>query len=235
MLDAKNLLNQFVGDGGSFAKGAATGGLLGLMVGSKKTRKVAKTAATYGGMALVGGLAYKAWQNHKAGQQAAPAAAAPAHAPQAPPAAPVALPPPPPANTGFVPPTPQGEDTLARALLRAMVSAAKADGHIDAAEQSRIFERMDALQLSNDDKVFVMDELRAPLDVEAVAKGASTQEEAAEIYAASLLAIDPDGPAERGYLGMLAARLNLEPGLVEHLHASVAESTPMASRTSVIA
>lgn len=232
MLDAKNLLNQFVGDGGSFAKGAATGGLLGLMVGSKKTRKVAKTAATYGGIALVGGLAYKAWQNHKAGQQVAPPAATPQSTVQS---APVALPPPPPANTGFVPPTPQGEESLARALLRAMVAAAKADGHIDGAEQTRIFERMDALQLNNDDKVFVMDELRAPLDVEAVAKGASTQEEAAEIYAASLLAIDPDGPAERGYLGMLAARLNLEPGLVEHLHASVAEATPMAARTSVVA
>ena len=70
MVDGKGLLNQFIGDGSSFAKGAATGGLLGLLVGGKKTRKMAKTAATYGGVALVGGLAYKAWQNHKAGQQA---------------------------------------------------------------------------------------------------------------------------------------------------------------------
>lgn len=232
MLDAKNLLDQFVGDGGSFAKGAATGGLLGLMVGSKKTRKVAKKAATYGGIALVGGLAYKAWQNHKAGQQAAAAAAVPSSAPNA---APAALPPAPPANTGFAPTTPQAEESLARALLRAMVAAAKADGHIDAEEQGRIFARMDAMPLSNDDKVFVMDELRAPLDVAAVADGASTPEEAAEIYAASLLAIDPDGPAERGYLSMLAARLNLEPGLVDHLHASVAQSAPMAGGTSVVA
>ena len=37
-----------------------------------------------------------------------------------------------------------------------------------------------------------------------------TPEEAAEIYTVSLLAIDVDNPAERGYLAMLAARLNLE-------------------------
>ena len=50
-------------------------------------------------------------------------------------------------------------------------------------------------------------------------------EEAAEIYAASLLAIDVDNPAERGYLGMLAARLNLDEKLVEHLHATVEGAT----------
>jgi len=31
-------------------------------------------------------------------------------------------------------------------------------------------------------------------------------------------------PAEKGYLGMLAARLKLEPGLVAHLHANVDEA-----------
>lgn len=231
MVDGKGLLNQFIGDGGSFAKGAATGGLLGLLVGGKKTRKMAKTAATYGGVALVGGLAYKAWQNHKASQQ--PNTQQPhMHQPQT--QQPQALPLPP-AGTGFMPETPEAEETLARALLRAMVAAAKADGHIDSAEQTRIFERMGAMPLSNDDKAFVMDELRAPLDIDAVAAGATNQEEAAEIYAASLLAIDPEGPAEKGYLGMLGARLRLEPGLIDHLHNSVADGAPLPGQTSVVA
>ena len=42
---------------------------------------------------------------------------------------------------------------------------------------------------------------------------------ATEIYAASLLVVDPEAPAEKGYLAMLAARLGLDPGLVAHLHA----------------
>ncbi|MEQ9421487.1 MAG: tellurite resistance TerB family protein [Rhodospirillaceae bacterium] len=242
MVDGKGLLNQFIGDGSSFAKGAATGGLLGLLVGGKKTRKMAKTAATYGGVALVGGLAYKAWQNHKAGQQAQMqqpqmqpmlqqhASQQQLHQQPAPQALPM-----PPAGTGFIPQTPDAEETLARALLRAMVAAAKADGHIDSAEQTRIFERMGTMPLSNDDKAFVMDELRAPLDIDAVAAGASNPQEAAEIYAASLLAIDPDGPAEKGYLGMLGARLKLEPGLIAHLHDSVAVGAPLPGQTSVVA
>ena len=105
-----------------------------------------------------------------------------------------------------------------------MIAAAKADGHVDAAEQANIFAAMDKLDLDRDDKAFVMDELRAPLDVDAVAREARNPEQAAEIYTASLLAIDVDHPAERGYLAMLAARLNLDDALVQHLHATVEEA-----------
>jgi Protein of unknown function (DUF533) len=97
----------------------------------------------------------------------------------------------------------------------------QADGHIDAAEQANIFAEMDQLDLHADDKAFVMDELRAPLDVDSVAKAARTTEEAAEIYTASLLAVDVDNAAERGYLALVAARLRLDNKLVEHLHATV--------------
>ena len=51
---------------------------------------------------------------------------------------------------------------------------------------------------------------------EAHAAGATvllTPELAVEIYAASVLAIDPDDPAEQAYLAMLASRLKLDPGL----------------------
>ena len=47
---------------------------------------------------------------------------------------------------------------------------------------------------------------------------------AAEIYAASRLAIDPDHPAERAYLQMLAARLGLEEGLIEEIELAVREA-----------
>lgn len=82
-----------------------------------------------------------------------------------------------------------------------------------------------------DDKAFVMDELRAKLDVDAAAGAAATPEEAAEIYTASLLAIDVDNAAERGYLAMLAARLRLDDALVAHLHGSVARRPARACRS----
>ena len=102
-----------------------------------------------------------------------------------------------------------------------MIAAAKADGHVDANEQAAIFSEMEKMPLDPNDRSFVLEELRKPLDIEAVAHGARTPEEAASIYTASLLAIDVDNAAERGYLAMLAARLNLDDALVKHLHDTV--------------
>lgn len=254
MFDAKRLLEQFMGgqgggqgsgQGGGLGGivgglpggqggpggflsgaggGALAGGLAALLLGSKTGRKIGGEALKLGGMAAVGALAYKAYNDWQAGKQAAPVT----EAPRAPfPMLPA------PSGTPFNPSTEAGQQTLARHLLRAMIAAAKADGHVDAQEQARIFAEMDKLPLGADDKAFVMDELRAKLDVDAVAGAAATPEEAAEIYAASLLAIDVDNAAERGYLGMLAARLKLDDGLVAHLHGSVASATGKAVPVAV--
>jgi len=102
---------------------------------------------------------------------------------------------------------------MSLAILRAMIAAAKADGHIDAQEHSRIFAKLNEHDLDTEEKAFIIDELRKPLDIDAVVAAAVTPELAVEIYAASVLAIDPDDPAEQAYLAMLASRLKLEPGL----------------------
>jgi len=235
MFDAKRLLDQFMGGqggqggqggssgGGDFLRGAGggalAGGLAAILLGTKTGRKLGGEALKLGGMAAVGALAYKAYRDWQAGKQPAPAA--PQQQPQQPPVPML----PAPSGTPFNPSTPSEQQTLARHLLRAMIAAAKADGHVDAQEQARIFAEMDKLPLAADDKAFVMDELRAKLDIDAVASAASTPEEAAEIYTASLLAIDVDNAAERGYLGMLAARLKLDDALVAHLQQSVAAAT----------
>lgn len=235
MFDAKRLLDQFMGGqggqggqggssgGGDFLRGAGggalAGGLAAILLGTKTGRKLGGEALKLGGMAAVGALAYKAYRDWQAGKQPAPTASQ-----QQPQQAPVPMLPAP-SGTPFNPSTPSEQQTLARHLLRAMIAAAKADGHVDAQEQARIFAEMDKLPLAADDKAFVMDELRAKLDIDAVASAASTPEEAAEIYTASLLAIDVDNAAERGYLGMLAARLKLDDALVAHLQQSVAAAT----------
>lgn len=208
-----DLLQQAGNFLGGFGGGALSGGLAGVLLGSKGGRKIAKNALTYGGLAVAGALAYRAYQNHQAGKQASPATAV--DTPLLPP----------PSDTPFYPAQPAEQQTLARNLLRAMIAAAKADGHIDATEQASIFAQMDKMTLTAEDKAFVMDELRRPLDVDAVAGVARTPEEAAEIYTVSLLAIDVDNPSERAYLALLAARLRLEEGLVAHLHATVEGAT----------
>lgn len=254
MFDARKLLEEFMGQGGGssagagrtgsggsgagdllargqdylrssgsggLAGGALAGGLAGLLLGTKGGRKIGKKALTYGGMALVAGLAYKAYRDYRWGGGAAPASAqgAPDTASSS---APVL---PPPSDSPFSPARqPGGEEEFALVLLTAMISAAKADGHIDADEQRKIFDKLDTLDLDSEAKAFVMDELRAPLDIDRVVKGAKSPEAALEVYAASRLAIDPDHPAERAYLQMLAARLGLEPGLAEEVDRAVAEA-----------
>ncbi|WP_306027972.1 tellurite resistance TerB family protein [Stappia sp. MMSF_3263] len=239
MFDARKLLEEFMGPGtgsggaggagdmmargkdylrsnsGGLAGGALAGGLAGLLLGTKGGRKLGKTALTYGGMAVVAGLAYKAYRDYQGSRgQAEPR--------QAPAAEPVL---PPPSDSPFAPERqPGGENAFALTLLTAMISAAKADGHIDAEEQRRIFDRLDQLSLDSEAKAFVMDELRAPLDIDRVVAGAKSPEAALEVYAASRLAIDPDHPAERAYLQMLSARLGLEPGLVEEVDRAVLEA-----------
>jgi uncharacterized membrane protein YebE (DUF533 family) len=219
-----------LGGGGS---GALAGGLASVLLGSKKGRKLGGSAAKLGGLALVGSLAYRAYQDWQAGQ-AQRGGGTPAgfgggggfmpQAGQSPWGQPGGAFAPAPSGTPFNPAREDEQQDLSRALLRAMIAAAKADGHIDAAEQANIFGAMDKLDLDADDKAFVVDELRAPLDVDAVARGARNPEEAAEIYAASLLAIDVDNAAERSYLAALGARLRLDDALVQHLHRTVEEA-----------
>ncbi|MBD8891475.1 tellurite resistance TerB family protein [Roseibium litorale] len=246
MFDAKSLLDQFLGGAGgqtasrqgaggqrggaddlisrgrdfltSQGGGLAVGSIAGLLLGSKSGRKIGKKAVTYGGMALVAGLAYKAYQNYKTGQDqgAAPAAGSPSQAP---------IPLEPPKGTGFHPEeVPGGANTMAVTLLSAMIAAAKADGHIDAEEQRRIFGKIDEAGLDSEAKAFLMDELRSPLDLDKIVSSASTPEVAAEIYAVSRLAIDPDHAAEKAYLQMLAARLNLDAALVDEIEIAVREA-----------
>lgn len=234
MIDVNRILDALQNDpnarrtamvgGGGLAAGLAASMLMG---GSG--RKMLGKAAKYGAVAAIGGLAYHAWQKSRqnAGQPGAAGASAPAAPQGSVPAIDAdyeaAL-----ANSGFLP-APSDEtaqDALARTLLRAMIAAAKADGKIDAAEKERIFARLNTLDLSAEDKAFVFDELAAPLDLNAVIAGATSPEIAAEIYAASLVAIESETPAEKAYLNMLAIRLELDPGLVSEIHKMAGAAAP---------
>lgn len=226
MFDPQKLLDQFLGgqsregqapgtqakSGSGFspdmlkglAGGAAAGGLVSILLGSKGGKKLAGGALKLGGAAVLGGLAYRAWQNYQATKGAQ--TTVPVDQPMKDVTPKVE-------GTVFLPSAPQERNELSLVLLRAMIAAAKADGHIDAQEQKNIFAKLDELQLDNEAKAFVIDELRKPLDIDAVVQGATSPERAVEIYAASVLAIDPDDPAEQAYLAMLASRLKLDPAL----------------------
>ena len=106
-------------------------------------------------------------------------------------------------------------------LLQAMISAAKADGQIDGGEMQRIIGKLEEGGADGEARDFVLQEMRKPLDIDALVAGVRTPALAAEVYAASLLAIEVDTPAEEAYLRQLAQKLRLDPVVTQHLHDSL--------------
>ncbi len=189
----------------------ATAALAGLLL-TGKGRKLGGSVLKMGGMAAIAGLAYKAYQDYQNGQKPQPAPAS---------REPQVLPPP--TDTGFNPArAPQGEDAFALTIVRAMIAAARADGHIDEAERQKIAGRLGDAGLDAEAEQFLLSELGKPVDMDDLVRAAQTEEQRVEIYTASRLTIDPETRAERGYLDQLAGRLNLPDALVDHIEANVA-------------
>ncbi|MET3924500.1 tellurite resistance TerB family protein [Devosia sp. 2618] len=186
----------------------AAGLAAGMLLSGGGLGKLAGNAVKIGAVAAVGGLAYNAWQNYQNNQSGA--------APQAP------------AQDAFIPAASDShaQEELGKTLVRAMIAAAKADGRIDADEKEAIFGKLETMQLSSEEKAWVFDELSSPLDINAVVARADTSAHAAEIYAASLVAITADTASERAYLDALASKLKLAPELVTEIHKSAGEKAP---------
>ncbi len=196
---ARDRLNQASGSQ-AFGAGAISGGLLGLLLGSRKVRKLAGGAAGYGGAAVLGAIAYRAWETYRQGAGAAP--------PPDPSRTALAATTTPSALLPHAQPAADGS-SFELALVRGMIAAAKADGEVDANEQQRLFAEVERLGLTAEDKALVFDALARPAEPAVIASLVASPGQAAELYLASRLAIDPDNAAERAYLDALASRLEL--------------------------
>lgn len=201
-------------DNKSLLAGGAAGGALALLLGSKRGRSIGGKALKLGSVAALGALAWQAysrWQQQQAGAgqgSTSPTPATPAM-PQAP--AHVA------ASPGFAAlPAPQMEQH-SQAMLKAMIAAAKSDGHMDERERGLVESELQRLQADAATRRWFDDELRRPLDPAEVAATATSPEMAAEVYLATLLVVDDTTPMERAYLEALARELRLEPGLKREL------------------
>jgi uncharacterized membrane protein YebE (DUF533 family) len=230
MFDAKKLLDQFLGSqmpglsgsvrdragqAGQLAKDnpLKTGAIVAALLGTKTGRDIAGNVATVGGIAAIAGLGYLAYKNYQSGQS-------PQTAPQPSPQAqiPVLSPP---TDSPFHPQSPTLSNDFALTLVRAMIAAAKADGHIDEAERANIMDKVHAVDLGAEAEAFIAKELANPIDIDELVAAARTEEQRVEVYAASRLTIDPDTRTERGYLDMLAGRLGLADALIDHIDATV--------------
>lgn len=176
------------------------GGIAGALLGGSGRGGV---AATGGAMGILGSLAGMAMQHFGSAQDSA----APGLAEQAAPF--------------DSDDTAADPDSRATVMIRAMISAAKADGQIDPQEKQRILGRLEAAGADPDARAFVQAEMAKPVDVDAIVSAIDSPQMAVEAYTASLFAIDVDTPAEARYMRQLAMSLRLDPVLVRSLHQSL--------------
>lgn len=171
-------------------KGALAAGGLALLLGTRSGRWLTGNALKIGSLAALGGIAYQAYKNWGGADQSA----RPVH-------------------------QLTGPDAEARSklLLRSMIAAAKADGHIDASEQKRIEAEIEKMGLADVDAGFLRDEIRQPLDIEALVAAVPDKEAAAEVYLLSRIIVDVQNDMEKSYLQELASKLGLKPEEVDSL------------------
>ncbi len=222
------------GAGGSYASNPAQGGLGGMLgnfaemakraAGSPRQEVENNNPAAVGGlgalagallgggrgamggglMAVLGSLAYSALQSQGAGTASAS-----------------------PTGGSPVPMAPSSQADMQRKatlLVRAMIQAAKADGQVDQQEMQRIMGKLDEHGHDDQARQFVASEMGRPIDIAGLVRDVTTPQEATEVYAASLMAIEVDTQAERDYLTDLAGALNLPSSAVTQIHSALGVS-----------
>ncbi len=188
--------------------------LLGKLAGDVLSRELGGLGgAASGGAGLmtvlgIGVAAYEHFTSQKRAQQTG--ASAP--------------PPPPPGQSGQVPPPPPGaaapsappppvqtlpSGDVALRCIQAMIAAAHADGVLDASELKAIMERLEQVDLTDEERQWLIKELHSPKSIAEIAAGISDPEAARAIYVAAQTAVVVDTDEEKRWLEELAAALGL--------------------------
>ena len=205
-----------------FLGGVAGGGLSGLAT-SKSGKKTSKKVVKYGALAAIGGLAWKAYQQYA--QKSSAAEPSTAH----------------PRSGNFnYHSTPMQQQSFEHVveddneggqllLMRAMIAAAYADGHIDEQERQRIFAQVENMDLQTHEKAMLFDELRQPMSLSELVNAVPNVQTGIEVYAASASAIDLSQPISGQYLDALANKLCIPQELVNNVHQQLTQQARLAS------
>jgi uncharacterized membrane protein YebE (DUF533 family) len=160
-------------------------------------------------MGLLGMMAYKALRGSLGGSSASAQAPAQAQA--------------------YVPDTPQQQANDAEIIITAMIDAAKADGQVDADEFQRITSSLKQNGLAQDGMNYVIQKLQGPMETAKIVAAVKGRPQlAAEVYSASLMAINVDTEAERKYLAKLGKAMGLSTQVMNNIEQLTAGSNSYA-------
>ncbi len=191
------------------AKAGGIGAVLGSMLGGGGDSM--RGALGGGALAMLASIAMKAFMNSGQGAPQAGGGARPWTGGDAP--------------LGLkVPDTQDEEQALqktAELVLKGMINAAKSDGRISRDEAEKIVGKMRDAGIDADAQQWLIGEMQRPLDLRSFAAEIPNQEVAAEVYAASLLAIEVNTAEERQYLDQFAQLTGLHPVVAQHIEKSM--------------
>jgi len=173
--------------------GAAAGGILAMLLATRRGRSTLKNGAKIGSLAALGALGYKIYADHQRQKGESEISVSESHLTEA------------------------GENPRCLMIVRAMISAAKADGVIDEAERKLIERRIRESSLDATAIEALLEEIQKPINPTDLAELAAAPIDAIDIYLASLLVVDDPNDKEKEYLANLAAALELEEGLIRRI------------------
>lgn len=220
MFDAEKLLGKIVGEvvGGSGSWGSGKKSMFGGL-------------GSGGGLMTIIGLGVGAYeilkqQQEQKGQgggmqQPPPPPGAGMSATGTPPPPPgsgmsAASPPPPPGGAATMPPPATAPlvgglagSELAVRMIQVMVAAAHADGTMDAEEERAVLDKLRGAELTQEEKMFVLNELHQPKSIGELTAGIGDPAVAKTMYMLAVAAIDIDTESERAWLNELAGQLGI--------------------------
>ncbi|PAO06244.1 hypothetical protein CIW61_01585 [Enterobacter cloacae] len=114
-------------------------------------------------------------------------------------------------------------DLRTERLILALVFAAKSDGHIDDKERSAIEQQLREAGVEEKGRALVAQAIEQPLDPQRLAQSVKNEEEALELYFLSCAAIDIDHFMERSYLNALGDALKIPQDVREGIEQDIRE------------
>ena len=106
--------------------------------------------------------------------------------------------------------TPQNNtEELSIRMIQVMIAAAHADGTLDPTEEQAILERTRKAGLSQEERMFLLDELHKPKNIDELTNGITDPSVAKTMYLLAASAVEIDTEAERLWLDRLAGGLGL--------------------------
>ncbi|MCK7146501.1 tellurite resistance TerB family protein [Enterobacter bugandensis] len=114
-------------------------------------------------------------------------------------------------------------DLRTERLILALVFAAKSDGHIDDKEKAAIEQQLREAGVEEQGRTLVAQAIEQPLDPQRLALSVKNEEEALELYFLSCAAIDIDHFMERSYLNALGDALKIPQDVREGIEKDIGE------------